>query len=367
MTKYKLSKTVLCIVLALMCALFPNPSRAADNERPIRLYAIAETGPIGRVYSLGAFIIDGRMAIGQTEIWGGELIQTSPGSSVNVEIDLVGRVTLKNEAVARLAATAARRNESGAHRLVVASLFEGDMTVKLQPGGSAYIESCGSEFTASGGACFDIKARNGRVVLDSVIGSVEVQTSRRPPTIKARTVRVDPNRTAVPVATTPLQRKTGQSAQVSTQWLKYYEGSRTSGQSFSSAPRLVQAGYQTTSQTTQTEPAAFRRVAFRLEPPTLGTLTPAEKPTDDQGVVTVDFQAGSVQARGFIVADMVPDSGDPAGTTYEPYRRPVSVTRAFWTRTKLFIAAGALAVVTCAVACGPGNKPLQQAPPPVIP
>ena len=366
MTKYRRPKTVLCIVLVLTCALFPKRSRAADIERPIRLYAIAESGPIGRAYSLGTFVIDGRTAIGEIEIWGGELIQTSRGSSVNVEIDLAGRVTLKNEAIARLAATAGRRDDAGAHRFLVASLFEGDMTVKLQPGGSAYIESCGSAFTASSGACFDIKARNGRAILDPATGSVEVQTSRRPPTIKARTVRVDPNRTVVPVATTPLQRKTGQSAQASTQWLKYFEGSRTSGQSLSSAPRIVLAGYQTTSQTTQTEPAADRRVAFRLEPPTLGSITPAAS-TDSQGVVTVDFQAASVQARGFIVADMVPDPGDPAGTTYETYRRPVNVTRAFWTRTKLFIAAGALAVVTCAVACGPRNKPLLQAPPPVIP
>ena len=367
MTNYRRPKTLLCIVLVLICGFFPKRLRAADIERPIRLYAIAESAPIGRVYSLGAFVIDGRTAIGEIEIWGGELIQTSRGSSVNVEIDLAGRVTLKNEAIARLAATAARRDETGAHRFLVASLFEGDMTVKLQSGAAAYIESCGSAFTASGGACFDIKARNGKVFLDSATGSVEVQTSRRPPTIKARTVRVDPSRAAVPVVTTPLQRKTGQSAQVSTQWLKYYEGSRTSGQMFSSTPGIVLAGYQTTSQATQTEPVRLRTVRFRLEPPTLGTITPSEKATDNQGVVTVAFQAGSVQARGFIVAEMERDDGDPVGTTIEPYRRPVSVTRAFWTRTKLFIAAGALAVVTCAVACGPNNKPLQQAPPPVIP
>ena len=362
MTKYRHPKAGLCLVLVLMCALFPKPSRAAGDDRPIRLFATAESGPIGKAYSLGAFVIDGRTAYGEIAIWGGELIETAASSSVNIEIEAAGRITLKNQAIARLAATGFRRSEAGVHRLLVASLFEGDMAVRLQQGATAYIESCGSEFTSSIGARFEISTRNGRAFLDTVTGSVEIQTSRRP-LIKARTVRLGINR-PIPIATTPIQRKTGQSAQASTQWLKYYD--RTSGQTFSTAPNIVLAGY-TPSQTTQNEePVQNRTVRFRLEPPTLGVITP-ERQTDAQGIVIADFTAANTQGQGFIVA-AIDQVGDPPGTTYEEYRRPVRVTRLFWTKTKLFLAASAMAVVvTCAAACGKGKPPLQQAPPPNLP
>jgi hypothetical protein len=307
-------------------------------------------------------VIDGRPAYGEQWIWGGELIQTAVGSTVRVDIDRVGLITLKNAAVARLA-TATRPH------LVVASLIGGDMAVRLQQGAVAYIESCGSAFKSSSGASFDVRTRNGKASLDITTGTVDVEQRRRT-TIRATTVRLDPNKRPVSIGTVPLDTKTGQSAQAISQWRKYYEGTGTSGQIMSFAPRIVLANYHPAQQPAQTdEPAVRRTVNFRLEPPTLGTIDPQGQ-TDGQGVVSVTFRAGRAQASGEIVADIVPDSSDPPGTFYEQYRRPVNVIRVFWTRTRILIAAGAVAAVSGCLAaggCRPNpNKQLQQAPPPVI-
>jgi hypothetical protein len=369
MIRYRHSVTSSCVILVLICALVPKPARAEDKSqgRPIRLYATAEQGPIGKVYSFGAFLVDGRPIFGELTIWGGELIQTAASSSVSVNIDGVGRITLKNSTTARLATTLTRRDDAGQHQVFVASLIDGDMTVKLEQDALAYIESGGSAFASSRGASFFIRTRNGRALLDISMGEVDVQTSRRRTTIKATTVRLDPNRRPVSIGAAPLDRKTGQTAQASSQWRKYYEGTGTSGQLVSRTPRIVLAGYEPAQQPARTEePAAKRTVLFHLEPPTLGVVDP-QGVTDDQGVVTVTFTAARTEGSGQLVGEIVPDAGDPPGTVYEIYRRPVNVTKLFWTRTKIWTAAGAVAAATvCVVACGPKTKPIQQAPPPII-
>lgn len=370
MIRCRHSATGSCLILVLICALVPKPARAEDKSqgRPIRLYATAESGPIGKVYSFGAFVIDGRPTYGELSIWGGELIQTVAGSSVSVDIDRVGRITLKNAAMARLATTLTRRDDTGRHHVFVASLIDGDMRVKLKQDAAAYIESCGSVFTSSSGATFLIRTRNGKALLDIAMGEVDVQTSRRRTTIKATTVRLDRNLPPVSIGAAPLDKKTGQTAQASSQWRKYYEGTGTSGQLVSFTPRITMAGYEPAQQPAQTgEPAVNRTVRFHLEPDTLGTIDPQGVTDPKDGVVTVTFTAARTEGSGHIVGEIVPD-GDPPGTVYEKYRRPVHVTRLFWTRTKILMAAGAVAAVTvCVVACGPKTKPLQQAPPPIIP
>jgi len=361
MIRNRRSDTALCMILALTCALVATPARADDGirENPIRLYASEQFGPIGRVYSLGVFVIDGRPIYGEQTIWGGELIQTVVGSCVSVDIARVGRITLKNTAMARLATTPTKPH------LVVASLIDGDLVVKLLPDGMAYIESCGSTFTSSMGASFDVRTRDGKAFLNIASGTVDVQTSRRRTTIRATTVRMDPNLRPVTIGAAPLNTRTGQSAQASSEWRKFYEGTGTSGQIVLSTPRLVMAGYYPAQQPAPTdEPAANRIVLFHLEPASLGTIDPQGK-TDNQGVVTVTV-TGRTNGIGRIVGEIVPDSSDPPGTIYETYHRVLHVTK-FWTPTKFVLGAAAIAGVSvCVVACGSKGKPLRQAPPPII-
>lgn len=368
MTRGRHSATGVCLILVLICTLIPRQARAYDtsNEEPLGRHEFAALGPIGKIYSLSPFAIDGRLVFGEQRIWGNELIETPEDSSVNLHIDSAAQITLKNAARARFTTILASLYDGTKHHLLIGALNNGCIAVKLERDAVAYIESCGETFTSSSAASFVIRIQNGKPVLVIASGTVDVQISRRPPNIKGRTVRVVANRPPVQLGGAPLDKKTGQSAKASSQWSKYYDGTGSSGQIVSFTSRIVLASYQTKPQSTQTEELlpAGRVVNFRLDPKTLGTIT-AQGTTDSQGVVSVTFTAGKTKVTGNLVGEIVPDGSDPPGTTYEPYTRVVNVTKLPLWRTRNIVIACA-AIVGTIVIVKRDKGPIKQLPPPNI-
>ena len=143
MARRKYARTGLCGVLILTTVLLPLQARADDGDqtRPIRLFATAPAGPIGIIagggLSTATLAVNGRVVDGDRPIWAGDLLQSRGNTSVCVMLDDIGRVTLAKGAVVRLSTTAAMPEGQSSRRILVASLVNGDITVKLQKGASA--------------------------------------------------------------------------------------------------------------------------------------------------------------------------------------------------------------------------------------
>src|SRR5437870_1866767 len=136
--KIRYVATSLFLMVALTAGLARGTVWASDNrtdqERPIRLYASARFGPIGAIkmafVSGGAVAIDGRIARGEELIWGGELIKVLSDRKAQVTLDSIGEITLARGGAVRCTTARGEFNESS-HQVLVASLVEGSIDVKL--------------------------------------------------------------------------------------------------------------------------------------------------------------------------------------------------------------------------------------------
>lgn len=349
------STLIVSLIGSLLCGVARASERSAEKSIRLRAFAF---GPIGRVYPVGGISINGRSVQGEQIVWGGEWLQAPDDAGACVLLDSIGQVTLTRGAVVRLATT--ELDADTKHYVLVGSLTSGDIVVKLEQNVTAYIEMPGLVLNSSNGASFRIGIREGQPVIDTIRGTVSTEFQR--PIFKGRAARKGPGNVFVPVAESPVTSKTKSTKTVETLWTKLIPQTSSLRKAF--APRFVMVS----NQRTQTEqPAAGRLVRFEVEP-SVGNIIPPEKPTGPDGGVEVNFVAGPNPGNGTIRARIVPDRNDPPGTEYEEYTRPVIVTKAgFFSRNKLWIAAGAAAVVvTCVVGCGK-SKPLQQQPPPNIP
>ncbi len=177
--KTKYSVATLCFTLVLALVALPMPKAVSadnrDEEKPIRLRAVAEMGPMGEVFSLGNVALNGKVSIGRQPVWGSELIQALSDNGASVSIASLGTVTLKKGAMVRLAKNTNANSDEASRGVLIASLVSGDMTVKLQEGVSAYVQSYGSVFTSSNGAAFRITAREGQAIAKASFGTVELQ------------------------------------------------------------------------------------------------------------------------------------------------------------------------------------------------
>jgi hypothetical protein len=183
--KKRYSAMTLCFVLAMaMVSLtMPKPAYAdhGDEEKPIRLRANAEMSLLGEVYSTGSVALNGRPAIGSQTLWGSELIQVLSENGASVSVDSFGLVNLKKGAIVRLAKNTNANSDATNRGVLIASLVSGEMTVKLQQGVSAYVQSCGSVFTSSNGAAFRVSAREGQALAVASLGTLEAvqQTAQK--------------------------------------------------------------------------------------------------------------------------------------------------------------------------------------------
>jgi hypothetical protein len=357
MTKSLNRSTRLCLILVLIIGLIPKVARADDGDknRPIRLHATAAFGPIGTVYSLGGVLINGHSAYGDQIIWGGELLQVSDGASASVSLDSIGQVMLTRGTTLRLSARLVSSDEKTNGRVLIVSLIEGDINVQLQQGASAYIETCGSAFTATDEASFRIEIRGGQAAIKVIGGTVRTESP-----VTRRIYETQPVKPP-----TVAKVKPGSQTDVSAKAVSKSRQER--GQLVAFRLNSGQANVQWVDEGLQ----EGKKVEFKLSDPTIGQFTPSDVAiTNSQGIATVFFVAGRNRGLAEVTATVIDliDNDDLKETAVPGIVARIEVVKPrFWTKKKiLIIAAAAAAIGICVVKCD-NKKPLQQVPPPTIP
>lgn len=323
----------LCLILVLICPLIPKKTLADDSSqgKPVRLYANGGLGPIGMIYSLSPFAIDGRLTYGEQTIWGGELIQAPPDSSVRVNLDSIGRVTLKSAAIARLTTTFTTL-DGERHPLLVASLISGDMIVDLRQDAGAYVESSGSSFTASGGANFRVAIREGRALVDMASGEMQVGPQATQRGLKIRLVESNPDPLLPPVDL----------------GLRFDVERRTTRQT----------QWQVTDENDKPVPDVPLILTVIGNVGQFGNAATFSGITNAQGIVSAPFTAGPSPAQGSITAN-IPGTNVSANAQVTVKSQPTGL------RNKILIGSAAVAT-TVIVFKTRGKGPIKQSPPPTI-
>ncbi len=332
----RFSATALLLVLVLATGIAPKSAFADDTERAIRLYASARFGPIGSIsdasFDKQSVVINGRAVYGEQTIWGGEFIQSRAGQSVRVSFDSIGEVTLADNAMVRFGTSHGSPDDTG-RNVLVASLMNGSLSVKLDRDAGAHIEAAGSRFIASPNAHFRISVKEGQATLARATGTVMIE---QPPVQQRYTLR--------PPA--------GQGSTLSV-----------------SARSTRQIQIQVTDENDR--PVPDLPILFSLGDPCLGSIgigaaagTLFTSKTDNRGIAAVPWITGAAKCAGTIVAKV---EGTENSFTY---RAQVSASTGFWSARNITIlsAIAAGGIVTGFVVANNGNdqEPIRQVPPPRV-
>lgn len=327
---------VVLLILALITGFSPNAARTdgdgAEADRPVRLYASARFGPIGVIReNSSAVVINGRACGGEQMIWGGELIEAPSDRSLRVSFDSVGQVIIDRGTMARFATSLANPENGGRH-VLVASVVNGGLNVKLEQDACAYVEAAGSSFTASRGSRFRVSVAEGLASVETIEGAVTV--GQQPAGQRRYILR--------PVA--------GQGATLSV-----------------SARSTRQVQIQVTDENDR--PIPDLPLLFSLGSPCLGSLgigagagTLFKEKTDRRGIAAVPWIAGAAKCKGAITVKV--EGTDDSFT----YQTEVSQS-GFWTaRNSVLVgAAAAAAGIGIALANGGASKePIIPVPPPQV-
>ncbi|MFY9611620.1 MAG: hypothetical protein WAU45_23780 [Blastocatellia bacterium] len=155
----------LCAIMSLSVSLTPRAARADElsDQRPVRLVATDWADPIGKVSSeflaKGALTINGRSACADQLVWDRDLLHARGNTTIPVVLDSMGTILLRRGAVVRLTT---RRGEGEEKRdEMIASLAQGEVSIKLQPKTRARVHAGGSAFVSSPGAVFVARFREG--------------------------------------------------------------------------------------------------------------------------------------------------------------------------------------------------------------
>lgn len=334
------------ILMALIASLTTVPVRARasglDGEKSIRLYASARFGPIGllKLNSLTArdASVDGRISQGETSIWGGELIRVTNDRKVRVAFDALGEVTLARGASVRFGTARGTHNDAG-YDVLVASLEQGSLDVKLNREAGAYIEAAGSTFTAEPGASFAVNVRDANASLTRVAGVVSVQDQPVPQDVKIRMVD-------------DLGRPVSAGSQLSVR---------------ARSTRQVQV--QVTDK--NDNPLPDLPVLFSLGNPCLGSLglgvaaaASFRQKTDKRGIAAVPFLAGAAKCAASILVKV---EGTNASVSIQT---SVVQSKGFLNTQNTLIIVGAAAVAGSVagflVANSGSREPIRAVPPPTI-
>jgi hypothetical protein len=332
------------ILMALIASLTPAPVRASgsDGEKPILLYASAQFGPIGfiklNLLTDRDVSVDGRISQGEARIWGGELIRVTDDRKVRVVFDSLGEVTLARGATVRFASARGIYND-GRRDVLVASLVQGSLDVKLNRDAGAYIEAAGSTFTAEPGASFGVNVRDAHASLVRVAGAVSVQDQPVPQDVKIRFVD-------------ELGRPVSAGSQLSVR---------------ARSTRQVQV--QVTDK--NDKPLPDLPVLLSLGDPCLGSLglgvaagASFRQKTDKRGIAAVPFVAGAAKCAASILAKV---EGTNASVSIQT---SVVQNRGFWNTQNTLIVVGAVVVagivVGFVVANSGSSQPIRAVPPPTI-
>lgn len=183
MNVYRVKLSSLLVIAVMTTAFLQEPAQAEgnnpDEERAIRLYVTATAGPIGSVQSFAPLIINGRPAQYKQSIWGGALVEAG-GKNAQVSFDGIGRAVLASGAIVRFATARRISGDDAGSEVLVASVIRGELALTLKEQSGAYVEACGSAFSAKGGAAFRIGIRDGQAFVSETKGEVsQVQTAQR--------------------------------------------------------------------------------------------------------------------------------------------------------------------------------------------
>ena len=188
MIERKYSAIGICAILLLSVTLIPKSAHTdngrADDDSPVRLFAIASEGPIGLIAGSGLnrrdFLINGRTVGDQQKIWAGDMLQSRAEQGIPVSIDSVGEVMLTKGAMVRLSTRYTWSKNNKKRTVLIASLLCGSISITLQHGSCAYLQAGGAKFTSSEGAVFDADIREGKALITLKSGRVspEVQAEQ---------------------------------------------------------------------------------------------------------------------------------------------------------------------------------------------
>jgi hypothetical protein len=334
------------ILMAIMASLTPAPVRAggsgSDGEKPIRLYASERFGPIGLIklnsLTVRDVSVDGRIPQGEASIWGGELIRVIDDRKVRVAFDSLGEVTLARGATVRFATARGTYNDAG-HDVLIASLEQGSLDVKLNRDAGAYIEAVGSTFTSEPGASFGVSVRDAHASLIRLVGAVSVQDQPVPQDVKIRLVD-------------ELGRPVSSGSQLSVR---------------ARSTRQVQV--QVTDK--NDNPLPDLPVLFSLGNPCLGSLglgvaaaASFRQKTDKRGIASVPLVVGAAKCAASILVKV---EGTNASVSIQTN---VVQNRGFWNTQNTLLVVGAAAAAGIAtglvVANSGSSQPIRAVPPPTI-
>ena len=332
--KLKSNSIGLTLILALLMTLIPARVRAdnpAGESMPLRLYASAHFGPIGLVTSnslTGAtFAINDRIAQADSPIWGGELVTALSDREVQVSLDGIGQVTLSKRAAVRFATSRAAL-EDISREVLVATLVQGAIAVRLDAKSGAYVEAPGSTLVAAPGARFNVDVHEGRATLKKLAGLVRSQDQPVPQDINIRIV----DELGRPVSS----------------------GSQLSVRARSTRQIQVQVTDK------NDKPLPDLPVLFSLGDPCLGSLGLGvaaggdfRQKTDKRGIAAVPLVAGAARCAGSIIAKV---EGTNASVTIHTTVKPQA---RFWnTQNTVIVSALVAAGVTIGlVVANSGSTP----------
>ena len=349
----------------------PGLGDAHDRRGPNNLArpdTTAAIGPIGAIESFGQIRINGRIAQPQESLWGGELLQASANANVRVSLDAVGQVRLGSGTLVRLATAWTKLGDNTYRRVLIVSLIQGEVCANLQPEASAYIESCGSAFTASDGASFRIGVREGRAVVKAASGIVRAEAPIPPVKIIIRPVDID-RRTGnpIPAKAASAKKRSGEAGRQSVQLTRLKMNSTirnvlyTPGLGFQNLRFTPGLGFIEDQVPQGEEPVPHTSVRFEFIPSNIGDFTtPQTVKTDARGIATVNFKASPSPGRGRLRVT-AEETGDFIELEF------IVTVPGFWTvRHALPVFAVAAVGIATGITVARDRRSIKPIPPPVI-
>jgi hypothetical protein len=336
------------MTLLLIASMTSGLARADNREIKQGIYTTIPVGPIGTAWSSSGVGVNGRTFYGQQTIWCGDLIQAPSNTNASILLDSVGQINLATGAAMTIATTLSKQGDEAVHRVLIASVIEGKISVRLQPEASAYIEARGSAINADKGASFRLRVEDQNAQVDTFIGEVLVEPQRRTRKFIGFHGDPDPNTKAFNITSKSIDVDPFGSKRVGLKLETKKESDRR-------VKKFMPV---------QNEPAKQVLIRFTLAPPTIGRLDPQEAITDNLGIAETTFTAGANAGKGKFIATVVENP------KYKYSRdivigKPIVKSPGRFRLRNILIAAGAIGAIII-ICCARPSNPEKRDPPIII-
>ena len=294
----------LCVAFALIISTTASLATAAHSgDGPRRLYTANQFAPIGKLFSLGAVMIDGRALSGEQSLWGGEQVWAKEAGAT-VQLGSVGRVLLYRGSLARLSLDVPAEGAAIAEPVLTVVLAAGEVAVSLEAAAGARLVVGETIYRASRGAQFKVRTADRERPFDLKAGVITRETSPQHP-------RYDVG----PVITDRLGRDIGkapQKRQVRKQARTQMAVKLQEADSANPPRKTAFMAYQLQTSEQPAKGVVAVKVMFCLEKP-IGVFLPGNGlcqvvESNQYGVAVVEFQAGSNADTSRVTANVLPPS-----------------------------------------------------------